>query len=71
MDAVVEFWNARPCNIKHSSLEIGTKAYFDEVEKQKFFVKVVVFDAILKEMTPCSSWSILLRQILQYRDILL
>lgn len=25
MDAVVEFWNARPCNIKHSSLEIGTK----------------------------------------------
>lgn len=44
MDAVVEFWNARPCNIKHSSLEIGTKAYFDEVEKQKFFVEPHIID---------------------------
>jgi SAM-dependent methyltransferase len=36
---VKKFWNDRPCNVKHSSKEIGTKEYFDEVEKKKFFVE--------------------------------
>lgn len=36
---VKNFWNARPCNIRHSSKEIGTKEYFDEVERKKFFVE--------------------------------
>ena len=28
------FWNVRPCNIRHSISEVGTKQYFDEVEKR-------------------------------------
>ena len=33
------YWNARPCNIRHSRLPVGTKEYFDEVEKRKYFVE--------------------------------
>lgn len=60
-----------------------TKIY-ELIGKYNTNYKMVVFDAILnedksnlhkniilKEMTPCSNWGILLRQILQYRDILL
>jgi len=36
---VEKFWNNRPCNIRHSNKELGTKEYFDEVEKRKFFVE--------------------------------
>lgn len=36
---VKDFWNNRPCNIKHSSSKIGTKKYFDEVEKRRYFVE--------------------------------
>ena len=35
---VEDFWNARPCNIRYSSKKIGSKEYFDEVEKKAFFV---------------------------------
>jgi SAM-dependent methyltransferase len=37
--AVREFWNARPCNIRHSPKEVGTVEYFDEVERRKYFVE--------------------------------
>lgn len=60
-----------------------TKIY-ELIGKYNNNYKMIVFDSILnedksnlhkniilKEMTPCSSWGILLRQILQYRDILL
>ena len=36
---VKKFWDQRPCNIKHSPSEIGTKQYFDEVEARKYFVE--------------------------------
>lgn len=36
---VKEYWNRRPCNIRHSLKEIGTKEYFDEVEQRKYFVE--------------------------------
>lgn len=36
---VKEFWDARPCNIRHSDKEIGTKDYFEEVENKKFRVE--------------------------------
>lgn len=36
---VKNFWNKRPCNIRHSSKEVGTKEYFDEVEKRKYFIE--------------------------------
>jgi ubiquinone/menaquinone biosynthesis C-methylase UbiE len=39
IDRVREFWNSRPCNIRHSPKEIGTRAYFDEVEHRKYFVE--------------------------------
>ena len=39
IDDVKKFWNDRPCNVRHSKKETGTKAYFDEVEKKKFFVE--------------------------------
>ncbi len=37
--AVREFWDARPCNIRHSPQPIGTREYFDEVEARKYFVE--------------------------------
>lgn len=36
---VQEYWNHRPCNIRHSTAEIGTRQYFDEVEGRKYFVE--------------------------------
>ena len=36
---VKNFWDTRPCNIRHSSKEIGSLEYFEEVEKKKFFVE--------------------------------
>jgi SAM-dependent methyltransferase len=37
--AVEEFWNAHPCNIRHSPKPIGTREYFDDVERRKYFVE--------------------------------
>jgi ubiquinone/menaquinone biosynthesis C-methylase UbiE len=36
IDDVRAFWNARPCNVKHSQQPIGSREYFDEVERKKF-----------------------------------
>jgi 2-polyprenyl-3-methyl-5-hydroxy-6-metoxy-1,4-benzoquinol methylase len=39
IEQVRDYWDRRPCNIKHSRLEIGTQEYFDEVEQRKYFVE--------------------------------
>ncbi len=39
IEQVRDYWNSRPCNLRHSSKEIGTKKYFDEVEARKYFVE--------------------------------
>lgn len=39
IDEVAKYWNARPCNIRHSNKEVGSKDYFDEVERRKYFVE--------------------------------
>lgn len=39
LEKVQNYWNARPCNIRHSSSPIGTKEYFDEVEARKYLVE--------------------------------
>ena len=39
IEEVKKFWDDRPCNVRHSSKEVGTKEYFDEVETKKFFVE--------------------------------
>jgi SAM-dependent methyltransferase len=36
---VQDFWNARPCNLRHSNAPVGTQQYFDEVEERKYFVE--------------------------------
>jgi len=36
---VQDYWDSRPCNLFHSKAEVGTKTYFDEVEKRKYFVE--------------------------------
>jgi len=44
IEEVKKFWNERPCNVRHSSKEVGTKEYFDEVEEKKFFVEPHIVD---------------------------
>jgi 2-polyprenyl-3-methyl-5-hydroxy-6-metoxy-1,4-benzoquinol methylase len=39
IDQVREYWNARPCNVRHSPKPVGTREYFDEVEARKYFVE--------------------------------
>ena len=39
IDAVREYWNSRPCNIRHSTKPVGTREYYDEVEARKYFVE--------------------------------
>ena len=36
---VREYWDRRPCNIRHSAKALGSREYFDEVEKRKYFVE--------------------------------
>ena len=36
---VQDYWDARPCNIRHSGKAVGTREYFDEVEQRKYFVE--------------------------------
>lgn len=39
VEDVRAYWNARPCNIRHSTKPVGTREYFDEVEARKYFVE--------------------------------
>jgi len=39
INRVRDYWNARPCNIRHSTAPIGSKEYFDQVEARKYFVE--------------------------------
>jgi len=36
---VKRYWDRRPCNIRHSPKPIGTREYFDEVERRKYSVE--------------------------------
>ena len=36
---VEKYWDERPCNIRHSPREVGSREYFDEVEARKYFVE--------------------------------
>ena len=36
---IKNYWNNRPCNIKHSSKKFLSKEYFDEIEHKKYFVE--------------------------------
>jgi ubiquinone/menaquinone biosynthesis C-methylase UbiE len=39
IEEVKKYWDARPCNIRHSQKSIGSKEYFNEVEKRKYLVE--------------------------------
>ena len=39
VETVASYWNNRPCNVRHSPSERGTKKYYDEVEWRKYFVE--------------------------------
>lgn len=39
ISTVQQYWNNRPCNIRHSTAEVGTKQYYDEVEARKYRVE--------------------------------
>lgn len=39
IEEVKKYWNARPCNVRHSPSPVGTRQYFDEVEARKYRVE--------------------------------
>jgi SAM-dependent methyltransferase len=39
IEAVTEYWDRRPCNVRHSRAERGSRQYFDEVEQRRYFVE--------------------------------
>jgi 2-polyprenyl-3-methyl-5-hydroxy-6-metoxy-1,4-benzoquinol methylase len=39
IERVREYWNNRPCNLRHSTAPIGTREYFDQVEARKYLVE--------------------------------
>jgi 2-polyprenyl-3-methyl-5-hydroxy-6-metoxy-1,4-benzoquinol methylase len=39
VETVQQYWDTRPCNIRHSTSPLGTRQYFDEVEARKHFVE--------------------------------
>lgn len=39
IEVVKTFWDKRPCNINHSPAPLGTREYFDQVERRKYFVE--------------------------------
>jgi 2-polyprenyl-3-methyl-5-hydroxy-6-metoxy-1,4-benzoquinol methylase len=41
---VKDYWNRRPCNIKHSTAPLGSRQYFNDVETRKFFVEPHIVD---------------------------
>ncbi len=39
IETVRRFWDDRPCNLMHSRREPGSREYFDEVERRRYFVE--------------------------------
>ena len=39
VERVRDYWDARPCNIRHSPKPIGSQEYFNEVEYRKYLVE--------------------------------
>lgn len=39
IDDIRAYWDARPCNIRHSDLPVGTREFYHAVEKRKYLVE--------------------------------
>jgi 2-polyprenyl-3-methyl-5-hydroxy-6-metoxy-1,4-benzoquinol methylase len=48
---IKNFWNARPCNIKHSNKPIGSLEYFEEVKNKRYYV-----EPHIKEFAQFDEW---------------
>jgi SAM-dependent methyltransferase len=43
---IEEYWDTRPCNIRHSTAQIGTRKYHTEVMRRRYFVEPHVLNWI-------------------------
>lgn len=39
IDAVTEYWDRRPCNIRHSTKPVGSREYFEDVTKRRYRIE--------------------------------
>ena len=39
IEDIESYWSASPCNIRHSPWPVGTKQFFEDVERRKYFVE--------------------------------
>lgn len=39
LKSVISYWNRRPCNIRHGTAPLGTRRYFEQVERRKYRVE--------------------------------
>ena len=39
MEDVIEYWDRRPCNVRHSQAPVGSREWSDEVTRRKYFVE--------------------------------
>lgn len=39
INKIKDYWDARPCNLRHSQAEVGTKEYFDQVEQRRYTIE--------------------------------
>jgi SAM-dependent methyltransferase len=44
IESVREYWDSRPCNIKHSNSDFGSAQYFHEVTERRYFVEPHIID---------------------------
>jgi len=44
IEEVRSYWDARPCNIRHSTAPVGTREYFDQVDARRYFVEPHIID---------------------------
>ena len=51
IDNVKDYWNNRPCNIRHSNSPVGTKEYFEQVSERKYKV-----EPHIKEFSGFKNW---------------
>ena len=52
-ETIREFWDRRPCNIRHSPLEVGSTDYFNEIERRRYFV-----EPHIKEFADLDRWDV-------------
>ena len=39
LDQIREYWDARPCNVRHSPAQVGSRQFFDDVTRRRYLVE--------------------------------